>query len=185
MKALLGNLLKYINPRSDLARETVWNDFTQQAQRAVEDRQYDKVEGRLDSALNWLNGLPEDEPRLHLRLSELADLYQSLAGSNSKAEELYGRSVRAAEKNYGKDSVEVAIPLNSLAILLIQQRRHDEAEQHLNRLLPIVEDAFGPDHREVASCLENLSAVLRQTNRAGEAAQLRSRAMKIRRAAHG
>jgi hypothetical protein len=66
----------------------------------------------------------------------------------------------------------LARSLNSLAGLLNDTNRLDEAEPLYRRALASDEKSFGPDHPNVAIRLNNLAVLLRATNRLVEAEPL-------------
>lgn len=180
---ILGALARVFRPHSELALDFTWDQLLRNVDTTIENRTFDQVEGSLNKALDWLEKTAQHHPDYTARLCELAGLYQSLAGDNLAAEEILRKAVKVAEDQDSPTGLKLAVPLNSLGLLLLQQRRSEEAEVLFERLLAIVENNLGSEHSEVATTLENLAAVQRQTDRTEEASKTRARATQIRRAA--
>ncbi len=179
-RRVLGFLARVFRPHSELALDFTWEQLLRNVDTTVKNRTYDHVESELDKAMNWLEETRQHHPNYTEKLCRLAGLYQSLAGDNSATEEILRKAVGAAEDNESPTSLKLAVPLNSLGLLLLQQRRYQEAELLFQRLLTIVESTLGREHIEVATALENLAAVQRQTGRTDEASRTRARAVQIR-----
>ncbi len=178
-----GILARVFRPRSELALDFTWDQLLRNVDSTIENQTYDQVEGALNKARNWLEETAQDHQDYTEKLCKLAGLYQSLAGDNSAAEEILRKAVKVAEDQDSPTGLKLAVPLNSLGLLLLQQRRSEEAEVLFQRLLAIVGNTLGSKHIEVATALENLAAVQRQTDRADEASRTRARAAQIRREA--
>jgi len=180
---ILGSLARLFRPHSELALDYTWDQLLRNVDSTIESRTYDQVEGALNKAMSWLEATAQHHPDYTDKMCKLAGLYQSLAGDNLAAEEILREAVKVAEEQDSPSGLSVAVPLNSLGLLLLQQRRSEEAEVLFERLLAIVENNLGSEHIEVATTLENLAAVQRQTDRTDEASKTRARATQIRRAA--
>jgi tetratricopeptide (TPR) repeat protein len=74
----------------------------------------------------------------------------------------------------------VAAGLNSLAHVLVGQRRYDEAAAVLTQALEIARAALGDDHQLVAIYMVNLAAVQLAREKPAEADPLLRRALEIR-----
>lgn len=180
MASAARKLLALFLPAKARSVSAQWEKRIDLVRSQIENRRFDKIDNELQQLDCWLAELPPQTPELPDWLNELGELYQNFGGNNIKAEEAFRRACSAAEAIHGESDIALSVPLNSLAVFLLQQRRADEARQLLERLLPIVEGHFGPDHSEVATCLENLAAVLRQQDKTSEATALRNRAVRIR-----
>lgn len=84
------------------------------------------------------------------------------------------------EKHFGPEHSDVAVSLNNLASLYLEQVRYAEAEPLFTRALAIFEKRLAPDHPRLATLLENHAFLLRKTDRAAEAETMEARAKAIR-----
>lgn len=175
-----SRLAARLRPNSDAAREWRWQRRLQEVRAAIQERRFDQVEPLLQELEQYLESFPPAED-LPPRWNHLADLFQELSGSMRDSERLYRRALALAEAFPGNQSVNVALSLNNLGLLLLHQRRFAEAAPLFEKLLPLVEEQFGAENPEVATCLENLAAAYRGLGRDEEASQRRSRAVSIRR----
>ncbi|HET8844116.1 MAG TPA: tetratricopeptide repeat protein [Ktedonobacteraceae bacterium] len=92
----------------------------------------------------------------HLQSQAFADLLQKAAAyldGRSRyelAESLYQRALQIQERVLGPEHLEVATPLEGLAMLYYEQGKYRQAELLQQRALQIREQALGPEHPEVA-----------------------------------
>ena len=179
-RRILGFFAQLFSPRSKLALDFTWNKMLRDVDSTVKRQTYDLIEGSLDQAMDWLEQTKQCHPDYPEKLCTLADLYQSMAGDNTAAEEILRMALKVAEAQDSPAGLQIAVPLNSLGLLLLQQRRGAEAEVVFQRLLKLVENRLGEEHIEVATILENLAAVHRQIGRTDEASMTRDRATQIR-----
>jgi tetratricopeptide (TPR) repeat protein len=173
-------LAAWLKPDSQMAREVAWKSQLRALDEAVRAREFERLDGLLQEAEGLLEShLPSNElpPRWNL----LGDLHQELSGSVSESERIYRRALVLSEASPGSQSANLALSLNNLGLLLLHQRRFDEALPVFERLLPIVETQFGSENPEVATCLENIAAALRGLHREEEARDRRNRAATMRR----
>ncbi|MBW2368638.1 MAG: tetratricopeptide repeat protein, partial [Deltaproteobacteria bacterium] len=84
------------------------------------------------------------------------------------------------EKALGPDHPDVAMILNNLASLYVNQGRYTQAELLYKRALSIYEKTLGPDHPDVATSLENLAVLYRAINRDEKVETLEHRVARIR-----
>lgn len=182
-QTLLRFLAHLFRPDSQAALDFRWNRKLRDVDTLLKNRTYDQVEGALDRALDWLEETRPGHSDYTDKLCTLAGLYQSLVGDNSKAEEIFRKAIETAGDRGNQIEMQLAVPLNSLGLLLLQQRRYAEAEPLFRQLLKLVEHRLGSDHVEVATALENLAAVERHLGRTEAAAKTRDRAVQIRKAA--
>src|ERR1051325_4289956 len=73
------------------------------------------------------------------------------------------------ERVLGIEHPDVAMSLNTLAVLYKNEGHYAEAEPLYKRSLAIWEKALGPEHPDVATSLSNLAAVYQRQNRYSEA----------------
>jgi tetratricopeptide (TPR) repeat protein len=175
-----ARLVARLRPHSDAAREWQWQRRLKEVRDAIRERRFDRVEPLLQELERYLESFPPGED-LPPRWNHLADLFQELSGSMQDSERLYRRALALAEAYPGNRSVNVALSLNNLGLLLLHQRRFAEAAPLFEKLLPLMEEQFGTENPEVATCLENLAAAYRGLGRNEDASQRRSRAVSIRR----
>jgi serine/threonine protein kinase/Tfp pilus assembly protein PilF len=138
----------------------------------------DKTAQRVGSDLQ---AQPDVEAELRVILGEV---YRDL-GEFKKAEEMLRRALKLKREHFGGQHGEVAIALNSLAAVLLSQRRLDEAESLHREALAIRRNFYGPNHPLVAETLDNLGLVLHREWKNDEAEPLYREALAIRRQAFG
>lgn len=108
-------------------------------------------------------------------LSNFAALSKAM-GDYRKAKSLYRRVLKIDIKNYGPNSITVALDKNNLAELLLDINCKNEAERLLRDALEIYEDSNDPN---ITLVLNNLAELLRESGRYGESEPLYRRALKI------
>lgn len=91
-------------------------------------------------------------------LVELGDLLQQ-RGRYQEAEPVLLEAIRVAETAFGTDHLEVATPLNNLAVCYKYLARYLDAGPLYQRALAITERAVGPDHPNVATIYHNLGGL--------------------------
>jgi tetratricopeptide (TPR) repeat protein len=84
------------------------------------------------------------------------------------------------EQTLKSDHPQVAVVLVTLASLLRQQKRYEEAEILCQRALTRQQEFWGPEHPQLVSTLREYAQILRRTGRRDEAAVLSARAKVIR-----
>ncbi|MBM3270981.1 MAG: tetratricopeptide repeat protein, partial [Candidatus Sericytochromatia bacterium] len=86
-------------------------------------------------------------------------------------------AIALAERTYGRDSVDLAAPLNNLAQLALELDRQDEAEHHTRRALAIVRQ-HGRTHLH-AALVDNLGSLCLESGKVSEAEALYREALDI------
>lgn len=175
-EGILKHLRQIFSLRSD---EESWEALTRQIERSFAQQRFDELEKSLEQASAFLRK-ERHHPEHAARLHQLAEYFEAYSGNFKRSEELYREAIDLLERQTPNDPLKAAPSLNSLAVLLIHQRRYSEAEAVIRRLLPIVEARFGKEHPEYATCLENLAATMRNSDRDAEAAKIRKDALLIR-----
>ena len=89
------------------------------------------------------------------------------------------REVEVRSEVCGPASVDTALSLNNLGLLLDDQGKYDEARTHFERALRICEETLGPQRLETAICLNNIAGSLEKEGRYAEARQLCERSLEI------
>ena len=89
---------------------------------------------------------------------ELGDLLQH-RGRYRDAEPVLLEAIAVAEQAFGPDHIEVATPLNNLAVCYKYMARYLDAGPLYQRALSITEQALGPDHPNVATIYHNLGGL--------------------------
>ena len=126
-------------------------------------------------------GIPEPTGKL---MNELG-LHLKARCEFAAAETVCRRSLGIAESSFGSEHAKTAVRLESLAALLHDVGRHEEAEPLYRRSLAISEAAHRADHPDMVSSLNGLARLVQDTNRFAEAEALYRRAVVISEAAHG
>ena len=103
-----------------------------------------------------------------------------VSSASTARQSLYRRSLAIREKALGPDHPDVAISLNNLAALLMDQAQYAEAEPLYRRSLAINEKALGLDHPDVAMSLNNLAGLLDDQGQYTAAEPLYRRSLAIR-----
>jgi len=115
-----------------------------------------------------------EEARL---LTEAGD-YLRQRGQYGEALPLLERAL-AIREQLGPNHPDVAITLNTLAVLYYDQGQYTEAEPLYKRALMIKEQALGPDHPDVAYILNNLAITLTDIGKYAASESLLQRALTI------
>jgi CHAT domain-containing protein/Tfp pilus assembly protein PilF len=110
-------------------------------------------------------------------IPEIHKLYE--AGRYGEAIPLAQRAALLAERTLGAHHLDLALSLNLLAVLYVEQDRYGEAEPLFKRVLRIREKAHGLYHPGVAVSLNNLAALYWKQGRYGEVELLLKRALGI------
>ncbi len=101
------------------------------------------------------------------------------AGMYSEAEKPLERTLEIREKYSGKDHIDSAAALSSLAMLYEKQGRYDDAELLCKSALAIREKFLGPEHLHVVQSLNNLALLYESQGRYKEAEPLYKRSLTI------
>jgi len=114
----------------------------------------------------------EAQENVAVSLYGLAEIYRSW-GKADLAEPLYERSMAMVEQKEGKDSPELAHPLEGLAATLLNQGKTNESEMVYLRALAVTEDKMEPDAPVIKAVVREYAALLDAANRSAEANALR------------
>ena len=182
LKAQVAGWLKPVLPSAQWIDRAIWYQRLDEVVHAVDRRRFDQVEPMLQGLERDLPEFPSDPGTRVGRLTRLAELFRDLAGNFDAAERLLREAIELGE-SASVDYWTVALPMNDLGLLLIDQRRYGEAERILEALTDRTREERGENDPDLASCLENLAAVYRQTGRTAEASRIRAQAVRIRRTA--
>lgn len=90
----------------------------------------------------------------------------------SQAESLYQQALTVREQWLGSDHLDVALSLNSLAVLYYSQESYAEAEPLYLRAITILVNQLGANHPNTQTCKQNFLSLLQQATAAGQTAQL-------------
>jgi tetratricopeptide (TPR) repeat protein len=113
------------------------------------------------------------------RLLNQAGYYCNERAQYAEAEQLLGQTLSIREKTLGSDDPDVALSLNNLASLYVDQGKYAEAEPLFEQALSIYEKTLGSDNTNVARSLSNLAIVYDNQGRYTEAEPLLERALNI------
>ncbi|MBD2497806.1 tetratricopeptide repeat protein [Nostoc sp. FACHB-280] len=108
---------------------------------------------------------------------QVIKLYQE--GNYSSTIPLAERALAIREKVLGKEHPNVAISLNSLALLYYTQGKYEQAEPLYQRALAIREKVLGKEHPDVANSLNNLATLYNSQGKYKQAEPLYLRALAI------
>lgn len=114
----------------------------------------------------------------------LGDLYRQ-TGEAARAEALLRAAIERRRVLLGERHPELGNSYSSLGVLLLGQRRFDEAIPFLQQTLEIDREALGEDHLYVAYDLDNLGGALCRADRCAEAVPLHEQAYRLKVAAVG
>lgn len=120
-----------------------------------------------------------NEEKLAVRLNTLALLLKKLPAKQTEAEQLFRRALGLQQRQLGMKHPEVAITLNNLSGLLLENNRVVEAEAPARRALEILDGSVGPEHVRSGLAASNLADVLMARGRPTEARKLYQRALTI------
>ncbi len=113
------------------------------------------------------------------RLLNEVGLYWNNQGQLGEAEQALKRAIAIAEKVYGPDHQEVAIPASNIGQILKDQGDLVGALQYTQRALAIDEKIYGPDHPNVAIRVNNIGQILKDQGDLAGALQYTQRALAI------
>ena len=97
-----------------------------------------------------------------------------------KAEPYLLRAARIDESLYGKDNVDMLLPLASLCYLYDKSNKPEKAEPCYHQTLTIVEKQYGSDSPVLASTLTQEEKALRSLGRTADADEVDRRLASIR-----
>jgi tetratricopeptide (TPR) repeat protein len=120
---------------------------------------------------------PHDQ-RLPVALKTLGLLYRS-QNRFDKAAAVYGREMTAIQEISGRQSVDLADPLQDLGMMALQQKKYQAAEDDFIRAKYFVEKTFGPDTAPVATSLRMMAQVYLVQQDDAHAIPLLEQAVKI------
>jgi tetratricopeptide (TPR) repeat protein len=122
--------------------------------------------------------------RLVRALTGAGDVRQQ-QGRYRDAERLFLEAIVVAEHAFGAGHLEVATPLNNLAVCYKYLARFAEAGPLYQRALAITEASLGPDHPEVATIYHNLGGLEHAAGNWMRGEPFARKALRIRRRALG
>ncbi|HEX5717076.1 MAG TPA: tetratricopeptide repeat protein, partial [Thermoanaerobaculia bacterium] len=124
-----------------------------------------------------------NSPEIGIYLNNLGMLLKVM-GRLEEAEPLMRRSAEICF-SLAEASPYATMPINGLALLLMEKQQWAEAEELLQRALTLDQDMYGGTHTYVGRDLHNLALLLISTGRTVEAETLSRRSLEILSAAHG
>jgi CHAT domain-containing protein/Tfp pilus assembly protein PilF len=129
----------------------------------------------MNSAIMPAAAAPRDE--VAALQAKADELYRT--GKYADAIPLAQRVLALREKALGPNHPDVALALNNLAVLYLNQGRYADAEPLYRRALAMKETALGRDHPDVALFLHNLASLYRKQGRYADAEPLFKRSLAI------
>jgi tetratricopeptide (TPR) repeat protein len=165
-------------PAAGQAQEVIWDAAIQAGQAALQRQDYNEAERQFEVALEAIEQLPDNDPRLGRTLNNLAAVYYATE-DYARATPLMRRSLDLLEQSLGPNDPNVAQTMKNLAALYYLQDDLTAAEPLLERSLAIFEQTYGSDDARVATALSNLAGLRQAQNRTAEAEPLLARALSI------
>jgi tetratricopeptide (TPR) repeat protein len=160
------------------AQEDRWREHADAGRAAHERGDYAEAERLLRLALSEVERLGKDTPETADVLIDLADLLGELP-MFAEAEALAKRALKIRETAFGRNALEVRVPLDSLGMIYRQQGRFAEAEPLLRRALAIVEASPDADAEDRAGALHGLGVLLMDMRKDQESEGLHRRALEL------
>jgi tetratricopeptide (TPR) repeat protein len=160
------------------AQGTRWQDYMAEGARAFQEGDDTEAEMWYLAALQDVEGLGAEDPRLATTLNALAVFYHA-RNKYDAAAPLYQRVLAILEQTLEPEHPTLATTLNNLAVLYEAQGKFAAAEPLYRRALAILEKALGPEHPNLAAGLENYADLLRKSQRHAEADLMEARAKAI------
>jgi tetratricopeptide (TPR) repeat protein len=155
-----------------------WESTICAADAAQRAHKLDEAEKLFADALRQAEAFGEGDPKLFMSLRGLADVYHE-RGEQDKAEQLYLRELRMAEKvGYANQSDPIYL-WSALASISVSQGRMAEGEQRYRKALSLVEQQSGPNSAQVAGLLRSIGYCCHRQNHFDDAIVLAQRALKI------
>lgn len=97
---------------------------------------------------------------------------------------IWGRVALSSAKHIG-DTGAAAVSMRFLGVVLLDQGKHDQAEELLRDALEIQERSLGPNHPDVAVSLSDLARVLMEQGKQEEAERLSRRVLEVQEQVQG
>jgi len=160
------------------AQGTRWEHYMAEGAKAHQQGQETNAEMFYLAALEDVENVGPEDPRLAATLNTLAVLYHAQR-KYTQAESLYQRVWRLLEQTIGPAHPTLATTLNNLAVVYEAQGEYGRAEPLYQRALTLLERTLGPEHPNLAAALENYADLLRKMQREAEAETAEGRARAI------
>jgi len=140
----------------------------------------DVAERRIREALAMRERLlGPDDPEVAQSLLHLGDLLRERGDSDDQAEGLFRRALDIQRRALGDPHPALAHGMNSLALVLSDKGRHEEAVELMRQILDYRQGHYGPRSPAVAEALRSLGVALRFQGRFGEAEVAHGEALEI------
>jgi tetratricopeptide (TPR) repeat protein len=152
--------------------------YYEEGRTAFINKNYDEAEKQFRHALQEAEKFADDDPRLRLVLTSLAETYQE-QDKHAEVGPVYKRILEFDEKTLGPDHPNVASNLNNLANNYRILGKYAEAEPLYRRALEIWVEILGPDNLLVAHIEESYADTLRNLGRVAEADRLTAHAKSV------
>ena len=166
--AVVGSLL-YL--KTNFLQDRNWEKHHESGWVAFKGKNYAEAEKQFLVALKEAERFPNDDPRLRLTLSNLAETYRGQA-KYSEAEPFYRRVLERDERVLGPEHPNIASSLSNLANNYSLLGKYAEAEPLYKRALEIWKKILGPEHPLVSHIQGGYAELLRKTDRIEEAEKL-------------
>lgn len=145
-------------PMPALAWQDSWEAAISSGRRALDGRDFEQAETRLEEALEQSRGFAENDPRRVRSLMELAKLHRA-RGDYARPETLYREADQIARLAWGIESAEYARMLNEVGRYYHVRRKYAAAEQFYRQSFSILARLLGREHADVAAGINNLAVL--------------------------
>lgn len=141
-----------------LAWQDSWEAAISSGREALDGRDFEQAEARLEQALDQARGFSENDPRRVRSLMDLAKLHRA-RGDYARPETLYRQADSIARLAWGTESVEYAGMLNEIGRYYHVRRKYELAEQFYKQSFSIRTRLLGREHADVAAGINNLAVL--------------------------
>jgi tetratricopeptide (TPR) repeat protein len=119
------------------------------------------------------------EEKRAVRMNTLALILTKQPAKQAEAEALFRGALAIQQRRLGMKHPEVAVTLNNLSRMLLEENRAAEAEPEARRALEIFEGSLGPEHLRSGQAARSLADVLMARGQKAQARKLYERALAV------
>jgi len=148
--------------------------------RAAQGQDTTMLRGILDQTAARVGTELTNQPAIHAEMLDLIGrLYDQIANS-SKGEELERAALAIRQQTFGPQSLEAAVSLNDLGLVLMTQHKLPEAEKAHGQAVAIRRRLLGDENPDTATSLNDLAAVYRDQGKLTQAEAMAQQALRVR-----
>jgi tetratricopeptide (TPR) repeat protein len=156
------------------------------AQVLLDAGQYEAAESEISAALELSRGLHGEQSLEVAQCYQVqAALLETWKADYAGAEEVARREISIRRAIQGEGALDLAYPLNNLAVFVMQQARNEEAIPIFEEAIAIQRRWMGDSHPDIAESLENLGGVYYRLGQHERTLELLDEVIAMRRAALG